>query len=165
LGELMEILESNNSNSTDILQLVSFLIGNEEYAVDIFYVKEINRLSHITKVPNAPEFIEGVINLRGRIIPVIDLRVKMGLPKKTHDKDSRIIVIEDNGLLFGFLVDAVKEVIRIPKSITEQPPEIISSVKTDFINSVGKLEDRLLILIDLKKILSKDEQESLKNVA
>lgn len=161
----MEILESNSATATDILQLVSFMIGSEEYAVDIFYVKEINRLSHITKVPNAPEFIEGVINLRGRIIPVIDLRARMGLPKKEHDKDSRIIVIEDNDLLVGFLVDAVKEVIRIPKNITEEPPEIVSSVKTDFINSVGKLEDRLLILIDLKKILSKDEQDNLKNVA
>ncbi|WP_337865716.1 chemotaxis protein CheW [Ignavibacterium sp.] len=161
----MEILESNNSITADILQLVSFMIGNEEYAVDIFYVKEINRLSHITKVPNAPEFIEGVINLRGRIIPVIDLRVRMGLSKKVHDKDSRIIVIEDNNLLVGFLVDAVKEVIRIPKNITEEPPEIVSSHKTDFISSVGKLEDRLLILIDLKKILSKEEQNNLKNVA
>lgn len=161
----MEILESNSATTTDILQLVSFMIGNEEYAVDIFYVKEINRLSHITKVPNAPEFIEGVINLRGRIIPVIDLRVRMSLPKKAHDKDSRIIVIEDDNLLVGFLVDAVKEVIRIPKNITEEPPEIVSSVKTDFISSVGKLEDRLLILIDLKKILSKDEQDHLKNIA
>ncbi|MFN3873193.1 MAG: chemotaxis protein CheW, partial [Ignavibacterium sp.] len=149
----MEILESTKSTSTEILQLVSFMIGNEEYAVDIFYVKEINRLSHITKVPNAPEFIEGVINLRGRIIPVIDLRIKMGLPKKDKDKDSRIIVIEDDNLLVGFLVDAVKEVIRIPKDIIEEPPEIVTSSKTDYINSVGKLEDRLLILIDLKKIL------------
>ncbi|AFH50261.1 Chemotaxis signal transduction protein [Ignavibacterium album JCM 16511] len=161
----MEILESSKSSTTEILQLVSFIIGNEEYAVNIFYVKEINRLSHITKVPNAPEFIEGVINLRGRIIPVIDLRIKIGLPKKGFDKDSRIIVIEDEDLLVGFLVDAVKEVIRIPKNIIEEPPEIVTSSKTDFISSVGKLEDRLLILIDLKKILSKNEQNKLKEVA
>lgn len=161
----MEIFESSKSATSEILQLVSFIIGSEEYAVDIFYVKEINRLSHITKVPNAPEFIEGVINLRGRIIPVIDLRIKMGLPKKDYNKDSRIIVIEDGDLLVGFLVDAVKEVIRIPKSIIEEPPEIITSSKTDFISSVGKLEERLLILIDLKKILSKNEHNQLKEVA
>ncbi|BDQ02877.1 chemotaxis protein CheW [Ignavibacterium sp.] len=160
----MEILESSKSSTSEILQLVSFIIGNEEYAVDIFYVKEINRLSHITKVPNAPEFIEGVINLRGRIIPVIDLRIKMGLPKKENDKDSRIIVIEDEDLLVGFLVDSVREVIRIPKNIIEEPPEIVTSSKTDFISSVGKLDDRLLILIDLKKILSKNEQNKLKEV-
>ncbi len=159
----MEILESTKSSS-DILQLVSFIIGNEEYAVDIFYVKEINRLSQITKVPNAPDFIEGVINLRGRIIPVIDLRIKIGLPKKEYDKDSRIVVIENENSLVGFLVDSVKEVIRIPKQILEEPPEIVTSSKTEFIGSVGKLEDRLLILIDLKKILSKSEQNSLKEV-
>lgn len=161
----MEILESSKSDSSEILQMVSFIIGNEEYAVDIFYVKEINRLSHITKVPNAPEFIEGVINLRGRIIPVIDLRIKMGLPKKENDKNSRIIVVEDEEILVGFLVDAVKEVIRIPKKIIEEPPEIVTSNKTDFISSVGKLDDRLLIMIDLKKILSKNEHNQLKEVA
>ncbi len=159
----MEILESTKSSS-DILQLVSFIIGNEQYAVDIFYVKEINRLSQITKVPNAPDFIEGVINLRGRIIPVIDLRIKIGLPKKEYDKDSRIVVIENENSLVGFLVDSVKEVIRIPKQILEEPPEIVTSSKTEFIGSVGKLEDRLLILIDLKKILSKSEHNSLKEV-
>lgn len=161
----MEILESTKSTASEILQLVSFMIGNEEYAVDIFYVKEINRLSQITKVPNAPEFIEGVINLRGRIIPVIDLRIKMGLPKKDFDKDSRIIVIEDDTQLIGFLVDSVREVIRIPTQILEEPPEIVTTSKTDFISSVGKLEDRLLILIDLKKILSKNEQSVLKEVS
>lgn len=141
------------------------MIGNEEYAVDIFYVKEINRLSHITKVPIAPEFIEGVINLRGRIIPVIELRIKMGLPKRENDKDSRIIVIEDDNLLVGFLVDAVKEVIRIPKDIIEEPPEIVTSSKTDYISSVGKLEDRLLILIDLKKFSLKMNTINLKRLS
>ncbi len=161
----MEILESSKSDTSEILQLVSFIIGNEEYAVDIFYVKEINRLSHITKVPNAPEFIEGVINLRGRIIPVIDLRIKMGLPKKENDKNSRIIVVEDAEILVGFLVDAVKEVIRIPKKIIEEPPEIVTSNKTDFIRSVGKLDDRLLLMIDLMKILSQNEPNQLMEVA
>ncbi|GMU94908.1 MAG: chemotaxis protein CheW [Ignavibacterium album] len=160
----MEILESTKASASEILQLVSFMIGNEEYAVDIFYVKEINRLSQITKVPNAPDFIEGVINLRGRIIPVIDLRIKMGLPKKGYDKDSRIIVIEDENILVGFLVDSVREVLRIPKLVIEEPPEMVTSSKTEFISSVGKLEDRLLILIDLKKILSKNEQNQIKEV-
>lgn len=161
----MEIVESGNSANTKILQLVSFMIGAEEYAIDIFYVKEIIRLSHITKVPNAPEFIEGVINLRGRIIPVIDLRKKMGHPKKDLDKDSRIIVIEDESSFVGFLVDVVKQVLRIPKDIVETPPEIISSVNTDYISAVAKLENRLIILIDLQKILSKEDQNQLKEVA
>lgn len=149
----------------DILQLVSFIIGNEEFGVDILYVQEINRMLPITKVPNSPEFVEGVINLRGRVIPVIDLRSKLGLPKKQHDKNTRIIVVEVNGNTIGFIVDAVSEVMRIPLNITEAPPEMVAGVDAEFIKSVGKLEDRLLILIDLEKMISAKVQEDLKAVA
>lgn len=141
------------NESSELLQLVSFMIGNEEYAVDILFVQEINRMLQITKVPNAPEYVDGVINLRGRVIPVIDLRYKLGLSKREHDKNTRIIVVEIKDKTVGFIVDAVKEVIRIPESITEAPPEIVSGSNSEFIKSVGKLEDRLLILIDLEKIL------------
>jgi purine-binding chemotaxis protein CheW len=143
----------SKQESSELLQLVSFMIGNEEYAVDILYVQEINRMMQITKVPNAPEYVDGVINLRGRVIPVIDLRYKLGLAKKDHDKNTRIIVVEIKDKTLGFIVDAVKEVIRIPESITETPPEFINGSNSDFIKSVGKLEDRLLILIDLEAIL------------
>ncbi len=141
------------NESSELLQLVSFMIGNEEYAVDILFVQEINRMLQITKVPNAPEYVDGVINLRGRVIPVIDLRYKLGLSKKEHNKNTRIIVVEVKNKTVGFIVDAVKEVIRIPENITEAPPEIVSGSNTEFIKSVGKLEDRLLILIDLEKML------------
>lgn len=141
------------NESSDLLQLVSFMIGNEEYAVDILFVQEINRMMQITAVPNAPGYVDGVINLRGRVIPVIDLRYKLGLAKKEHDKNTRIIVVEVKSKTVGFIVDAVKEVIRIPENITEAPPEIIAGSNSEFIKSVGKLEDRLLILIDLEKIL------------
>ena len=119
----------------------------------------------VTKVPNAPSFVEGVINLRGRVIPVIDLRTKMGMPKKEADNNTRIVVIEISGKTVGFIVDAVKEVLRIPSSITEPPPQIVAGVNSEYIKSVGKLEDRLLILIDLEKILSATETEKLENVA
>jgi purine-binding chemotaxis protein CheW len=147
------ILAGSKNESSDLLQLVSFMIGNEEYAVDILFVQEINRMMPITKVPNAPEYVDGVINLRGRVIPVIDLRYKLGLSKKEHDNNTRIVVVEVKGKTVGFIVDAVKEVIRIPESITEAPPELVSGTNSDFIKSVGKLEDRLLILIDLEAIL------------
>ncbi len=146
--------EDSKKDQEELLQLVSFKIGEEEFGVDILSVQEINRMSQITKVPNTPEFIEGVINLRGRIIPVIDLRVKLGLPRKAHGKDTRIVVVELKGQTIGFIVDEVSEVLRIPKNITEPPPEMIGGVKTDYITSIGKLEDRLLILLDLEKILS-----------
>lgn len=149
------------NETSEILQLVGFKIGDEEYAVDILMVQEIIRMMQVTKVPNAPDFVDGVINLRGRIIPVIDLRTKLGLKRKDVDKDKRIIVVEVSGKTVGFIVDAVTEVLRIPSSITEPPPDIITSVRSEFIKAVGKLEDRLLILIDLEKILSSDEKAEL----
>lgn len=150
--------------SSEILQLVSFKIGNEEFGVDILNVQEINKMTQITRVPNAPDFVEGVINLRGRIIPVIDLRTRLKLDKKEHDKDTRIIVVEISNKTVGFIVDAVKEVLRVPVSITEAPPEIVTGIDSEFIKSVGKLDDRLLILIDLNKIITNVEKQELESV-
>jgi purine-binding chemotaxis protein CheW len=153
----MAAVEDQKKESTELLQLVSFLIGKEEFGVDIGYVQEINRMVQITKVPNAPAFVDGVINLRGRIIPVIDLRLKLGMERKEHDKNTRIVVVEVAGKTVGFIVDAVTEVLRIPSNITEAPPDMVTGVNSEYIKAVGKLEDRLLILIDLEKILSKEE--------
>ncbi len=150
---------------SELLQLVSFKIGNEEFGVDILNVQEINKMTQVTKVPNSPDFVEGVINLRGRVIPVIDLRLRLGLPRKEHDKDTRIIVVEIERRTIGFIVDAVSEVLRIPASVTEAPPELVSGINSEFIKSVGKLEDRLLILIDLNKILTTSDKEKLIDAA
>ncbi len=144
----------NRNEAVELLQFVSFKIENEEFGVDILDVQEINKMVPITRVPNSPDFVEGVINLRGRIIPVIDLRTRLGLPKIEQDKDSRIIVVDLERKTIGFIVDAVSEVLRIPKNVTEARPEIVGSIDSEFIKSIGKLEDRLLILIDLKKVLS-----------
>ncbi|HMN25519.1 MAG TPA: chemotaxis protein CheW [Ignavibacteriaceae bacterium] len=149
----------------ELLQLVSFKIGDEEFGVDILSVQEINRMSQITKVPNTPEFIEGVINLRGRIIPVIDLRVKLGMTRKEHGKNTRIVVVELKGQTIGFIVDEVSEVLRIPKNITEAPPDMVGGMNSDYITSIGKLEDRLLILLDLEKILSTSDFKILETAA
>jgi purine-binding chemotaxis protein CheW len=149
--------EEAKKDQKELLQLVSFKIGDEEFGVDILSVQEINRMSQITRVPNTPDFIEGVINLRGRVIPVIDLRVKLGLTRIDHDKNTRIVVVEIKSQTIGFIVDEVNEVLRIPKDITEAPPDIVGGMNTDYITSIGKLEDRLLILLDLEKILSTTE--------
>lgn len=152
---------SSNNESLELLQLVSFTIANEEFGVDILKVQEINRMFQITKVPNSPEYVDGVINLRGRVIPVIDLRTKLSLQRKPHDKDTRIIVVELEGRTIGFIVDKVKEVLRIPNSIIEPPPDIVAGLNAEYITAVGKLEDRLLILLDLEKIISGKEKEEL----
>lgn len=150
--------------TNEILQLVSFKIANEEFGVDILNVQEINKMTQITKVPNAPDFVEGVINLRGRVIPIIDLRTRLKLEKKQHDKDTRIIVVEISNKTVGFIVDAVNEVLRIPTNIIEPPPQLATGIDSDFIRAVGKLEDRLLILIDLEKVLTEKDKEQLQEV-
>lgn len=157
--------KSHNIEGNELLQLVSFVLGNEEFGVDILYVQEIIRTLQVTKVPNSPEYVEGVINLRGRVIPIIDLRSRFGMGKKEPDKNTRIVVIEVDKKILGFIVDAVKEVIRIPKEITEAPPEITTGVNSEYIKSVGKLDDRLLILIDLEKIFSNSETKEIEAIS
>ena len=145
----------------DELQLVTFSIGSEEFGVDILKVMEIIRTMEITKVPKAPDFVEGVINLRGSVIPILDLRRRFGLEIKTGDIETRIIVIEASGMTVGFVVDSVSKVLRIPVKTVEPAPPVVAGVESDYISGVGKLGDRLLILLDLDKLLSADDIESL----
>lgn len=148
----------------DLLQLVTFHIGDEEFGVEILKVQEIIRMMGITRVPKAPDFVEGVINLRGKVIPIIDLRKRFGMSAQEHDKHTRIIVIEINKVIVGFVVDSVSEVLRIPSSTVEPPPAIISGIESEYISGVGKLADRLLILLDLDRLLSKGEQSMLSKI-
>ncbi len=161
----MQSVANVKTESTELLQLVSFTLNEEEFGIDILMVQEIIRMLQITKVPNSPDFVDGVVNIRGRIIPVVDLRCKLGMPRKEHDKETRIVVVEVSGKTIGFIVDAVTEVLRIPSSTIEAPPELIAGVNSEFIKAVGKLEDRLLILIDLEKILSNPEELKLEEAA
>ncbi|GBD90626.1 chemotaxis protein CheW [bacterium BMS3Abin04] len=147
-----------------IIQLVSFKLGKEEFGVDILKVQEINRMLEITELPNAPEFVEGIVNLRGRIIPVVDLKKRLHLPSKKHDNSTRIIVVELHGKTVGFIVDEVSEVLRIKSNITEPPPEMVAGIEHDYITAVAKLNERLLILLDLNKILTIEDREVLERV-
>lgn len=158
-------MSMSGAESLELLQLVSFMIGKEEFGVDILKVQEINRMFQITKVPNSPDYVDGVINLRGRVIPVIDLRAKLGMERKEHDKDTRIIVVELAGRTIGFIVDRVKEVLRIPGSIIEPPPSMVAGMNAEYITAVGKLEDRLLILLDLEKVLTGQDKLQLNSIA
>ncbi|MEM7626303.1 MAG: chemotaxis protein CheW [Planctomycetota bacterium] len=143
-------------NAADILQLVSFEIGVEEYAIPILAVQEINRMMPITTVPHSPAAVEGVINLRGRIIPVIDMRKRFDLEPASDQSDARIIVVEvgAEARVIGFTVDRVHEVLRLDSSIVDPAPSAGSAINADFIRGVGKLEDRLLILLDLERLFT-----------
>ena len=134
--------------------LATFLLGREEYGVDVRLVQEIIRVVEITPVPRAPESIKGVINLRGRIIPVIDLKQKLGLGVVERDKRTRIVVVKLRERLIGLLVDAASQVLKVPVSSVDPAPEGMLEIDADFIRGVAKLPDRLIILMDLQSILA-----------
>jgi len=145
--------DENKKGTDKILQLVSFNIGDEQFGVNILAVQEIIRFMNVTKVPNSPVFVDGVINLRGKVIPIMDLRARMGLDRREHDKSTRIVIVDVNGKIAGFVVDSVSEVLRIPASLTETPPELATGVAETFIDSIVRLEDNIIILLDLERVL------------
>ncbi len=148
-------------SGNDLLQLVTFVVGEEEFGVPILSVHEINRMMEITRVPQSPKFVDGVINLRGRIIPVVDLRERFGMPRSEVSKDHRIVVVEVAGRIIGFTVDRVNEVLRIPNEVVEDAPEMVAGIDSAYIKGVGKLEDRLLILLDLDRLFGGDDLSEL----
>ena len=149
---------------TDSIQVVSFKLGSEEYGVDIGQVQEINRMVAVTHVPRAPQFMEGVINLRGQLIPIIDLRTRFGMDRAEHTKSTRIVVTEIGTKRIGMVVDSVSEVLRLPLEQIEEAPDMISGVDTEYIRGVGKLDERLIILLDLGKIVTLAEKRDLEVV-
>jgi purine-binding chemotaxis protein CheW len=140
----------------ELLQLVSFHIDGEEFGLDILRVQEIIRIQELTRVPNSPDFVDGVINLRGKVIPVIALRKRFGLEQLAHDKQTRIVVMEAGGTVVGFIVDSVSEVLRIPADTVEPPPRL-GKVEREYVSGVGKLDNRLLILLDVDRLMSDSE--------
>jgi purine-binding chemotaxis protein CheW len=134
--------------------LASFFLAREEYGVDVKQVQEIRRVAEITKVPRAPEFVRGVINLRGRILPVLDLKRRLGLGEVADSRASRIVVVRVKERLLGLLVDGASQVLKIPVSRIEPPPEEVVQKGGDYIRGVAKLDDRLIILVDLERLLA-----------
>jgi purine-binding chemotaxis protein CheW len=141
----------------EVMQLVSFDVGGEEFGLEILRVQEIIRIQSLTRVPNSPSFVDGVINLRGKVIPIVALRKCLGLEDRPHDKQTRIVVVEVSGNIVGFIVDSVSEVLRIPMETIELPPRL-GKVEREYVSGVGKLDDRLLILLDLDRLMSDAEQ-------
>lgn len=147
------------------LQLVGFRIGRETFGLPIALVREIVRVPEITFVPNAPEYIEGVINLRGRIIPVVDLRKRFGEKITEPNKRNRIVVVELEGRRVGLIVNSASEVLKIPPSEIEAPHEVFQEGELNYITGVGKLKGRLVILLDLSRILQRGELRRLDEFA
>jgi len=138
-------------------QLVIFELANEFYGVDITTVESIIKLQPITVVPHAPPFVEGVTNLRGAVLPVMDLRKRFGLARQDQTKNSRIVVVVMGGLKVGIVVDGVSEVLRVTADAIEPPSPLVTSVDSAFITGIAKVAERLIILLDLSKVLSLQE--------
>jgi purine-binding chemotaxis protein CheW len=142
-------------------QLIVFRLANEAYGVDIGQVQGIERIQRITRVPHTPAFVEGVINLRGQVTPVLTLRTRFGLEPAEHTKETRIVVVRMGDAWVGLVVDAVEGVLRISSEQVEPPSELVTSVESEYLRGIAKVEDNLLILLDLQKILSWQETRAL----
>ncbi len=150
-----------DANGGRLRQLVTFKLGSEEYGVGIMRVQEIIRFQEVTRVPQMPAFIEGVINLRGRVIPVIDLRKRFDLGAAEIGAQTRIVVVNVEGRVLGVVVDAVSEVLRVSEDQVEPPPTVVSGIGHDYLEGVGKVQGRLIILLNLDRILSGTEKQKL----
>ena len=135
-----------------VLQLVSFQLGDEIFAIDILGVQEIIRMLEITQVPNAPHYVEGVVNLRGKVIPIINLRARFGLPGTASSKDTRIVVVEVAHMILGFIVDSVEEVLRLPEECIESPPPTGRGGAEECHKGVGRVNGCLVLLLDLERL-------------
>ncbi|MGQ9605684.1 MAG: chemotaxis protein CheW [Thermogutta sp.] len=151
------VQELAHREGSGTLQLVSFRLGQEEYGVEITKVQEIILMGEITKVPQTPEYIKGLINLRSSVIPIVDLRLRFGLPPQDTTDETRIMVVNVRGKTIGIIVDAVSEVLRINKDQIAPPPPTVAGLGREYLTGLVKLDKRLLILLDIERIL--DEQD------
>lgn len=153
---------NENTQHDELIQLVSLMLADEEYGVEVLKVREIIRMPTITKMPNTPHYVEGVINLRGKVIPIISMRKRFGLMESENSSQTRIMVMDVAGTLTGFIVDAVSEVIRIHSSEIQPPPSMVVSggIGQEFITGVFNHAERLLIIMDVDRMFSDDERDS-----
>lgn len=143
---------------------LTFVLGEEEYGIDITKVKEIIGVMGVTHIPRTPPFIKGVINLRGKVIPIVDLRLKFGMNEIPHTRETVFIVVEESGMLMGVVVDTVREVVNIHEAEIEPPPQFGAALNTEFILGMGKVQGKVKILLDIDRALSAEDVALIANV-
>jgi len=146
------------------LKVIVFQLQDEEYGIPVEQVRSIEKVEHITRVPRTAPFIKGVINLRGVVTPIIDLRKRFGLQELEETESTRMIIVSKEDIEVGFIVDAANDVIDIHKDIIEPAPEVVGSVEVEYIQGVAKLEKRLIVMIDLDEVLKTDQTLALQGI-
>ena len=158
------VLEEKQTKSHEGKYL-TFVLGTEEYGIEILKVREIIGMMDITNVPQTPDYMKGVINLRGKVIPVIDLRLKFAMTELKHTQETCTIVVEVNGSLVGIIVDTVSEVVDIGGEAVEDTPAFGQGIDTDFIIGLGKVNEKIIILLDIEQVMSTEELEIAEQMA
>ena len=161
----MEAIAERKETSIHEGKYLTFVLGSEEYGIEIIKVREIIGIMDITNVPQTPDYMKGVINLRGKVIPVIDLRLKFSMPEQEHTQETCVIVVEVNSAHIGIIVDTVSEVQDINGSEIEDSPELGQGVDTNFILGMGKVKEKIIILLDIEKVLTSEDLNIAKQVA
>ncbi len=149
--------KTETATASGRLEVVTFTLGEEEYGIDIQRVQELRGYDAVTRIANAPHYIKGVVNLRGIIVPVIDMRIKFNLGTPTYDSFTVVIVLNIRGRVVGMVVDSVSDVITLAPGQIKPAPEMGAAFDTDYLIGLGTLDDRMLILVDIDKLMSSDE--------
>ncbi len=158
-GQVNTILDNHTADLSagEGSQFVTFTLADEEYGVDIMKVQEIIGYRGFTKIPNVGEYIKGVLNLRGTVVPVVDLRLKFNMDEKDYDQYTVIMIVEVAGRIMGIIVDSVSDVVSLAADEIQPTPNFSSNISTDFIKGMGKKEEKFIILLDINKVLSDEE--------
>jgi purine-binding chemotaxis protein CheW len=145
-------------------KVIVFALGQEEYGVEVEKVRTIERMVPLTRVPKTPSFIKGVINLRGVVVPILDLRARFGLETKEYNDQTRIIIVSSEDIEVGMIVDSASDVLDIDTDAIENPPEIVGGIKSKYLHGIAKVNERLLVLLNLEQVLDKQELQQIKSI-
>jgi purine-binding chemotaxis protein CheW len=151
--------------ATDVLEFLAFHLGGEEYGIDIQKVQELRRYEAVTRIANAPEFIKGLVNLRDIIVPIIDMRIKFQLGAPTYDQFTVVIILNIGGRVMGMVVDSVSDVVTLTPEQVKPAPQMGSALDTDYLIGLGALEERMLILVDIDRLMSSPEMGMIEKMA
>jgi purine-binding chemotaxis protein CheW len=163
-GATAKTAHGKSGPETGANEFLAFTLGREEYGIDILKVQEIRGYEQVTRIANAPEFVKGVVNLRGIIVPIVDMRIKFNLGEPTYDQFTVVIILNIGGRIMGMVVDSVSDVITLKPEQVKPAPEMGTSFDTDFLIGLGTLDERMLILIDIDRLMSSAEMGLIENI-